>query len=405
MTRRLRVGTPGALLLSISLGFASTAGAHTKSTSYSNWRIVGSSVHLTVTIPLIEAARLSRPGEAQPPDERVASYLTQRLSVAEAGKPCPIVTAIRSLAATEQFRRFEMVFKCPTSAQLALHSAIFIDLVPSHISLAQIQGDDGSVIQQMFTKDHQTLESSDEDQSLRDAGFLKYVQMGIMHIFTGTDHMSFLLGLVLISRRLRDLVFVITGFTIGHSVTLALAVTGLIRPHAEYIDALVALTIAMIGAENISVATHRPAIVAAAIGGALLLMAGASLLGFGGLPSLLLLGAGLFAANYLMLSGQLQEAARLRMVVTVVFGLIHGFGFAADLLELHLPSGQLFSILLGFNLGVEVGQLTLVLAALGIVAVLVRARLALPRPIVVETLSAGLVGLGTYWLISRSYAR
>jgi hypothetical protein len=144
--------------------------------------------------------------------------------------------------------------------------------------------------------------------------------------------------------------------------------------------------------------------VATGVGGALLLMAAASALGLGGLPSLLLLGAGLFAANYLMLSGHLRDAARLRIVVTVVFGLIHGFGFAADLLELRLPSGQLFSILLGFNLGVEVGQLTLVLVALGLVALLVKARLALPRPIVVDTLSAGLVALGMYWFISRSYA-
>jgi len=197
---------------------------------------------------------------------------------------------------------------------------------------------------------------------------------------------------------------VVTGFTIGHSATLALAVTGIIRPHAEYIDALVALTIAMIGAENIAVATHRPGIVASGVGGVLLLMAAGSFLGLGGLPSLLLLGAGLFAANYLMLSGHLRDAARLRIVVTVVFGLIHGFGFAADLLELRLPSGQLFSILLGFNLGVELGQLTLVLVALGLVALLVRARLALPRPIVVDALSAGLVGLGMYWFISRSYA-
>jgi hypothetical protein len=104
-----------------------------------------------------------------------------------------------------------------------------------------------------------------------------------------------------------------------------------------------------------------------------------------------------------MLSGHLRDAARLRIVVTIVFGLIHGFGFAADLLELRLPSGQLFSILLGFNLGVEIGQLTLVLAALGAVVLLRRAKLALPRPIVVDTVSAGLVGLGVYWLIGRSY--
>ena len=119
---------------------------------------------------------------------------------------------------------------------------------------------------------------------------------------------------------------------------------------------------------------------------------------------MLLLGAALFSANYFMLSGHLRDAARLRLVVTLVFGLIHGFGFAADLLELHLPSGQLFSILLGFNLGVEVGQLSLVFVLLGAVWLLVRGKLALPRPIVVDGISAGLVALGVFWFVSRSYA-
>ncbi len=129
-----------------------------------------------------------------------------------------------------------------------------------------------------------------------------------MHIFTGVDHMSFLLGLILISKRLRDLVFVVTGFTIGHSITLALAVTGLLRPHAEYIDALVALTIALIGAENIAVQTRRPGVVATLLGTLLMVMAGLNMAGVGDLPMLLLLGAGLFSSCYLMISGHLRDA-------------------------------------------------------------------------------------------------
>jgi hypothetical protein len=392
-----------ALLSLLLLAAAGEAAAHTKSTSYSNWRIDGTLVHLTFTAPLIETARLNLPGETQPPNERVADYLAARLSVDADGKPCGMTGAPKPLTASAQFRRFELTFQCPGAAGIVLHCSAFIDLVPSHVSLAQIQTGDGRVIQQLFTRQDQSLRISGGDDPIRNAGFLRYVQMGILHILTGVDHMSFLLGLVLISRRLRDLVFVVTGFTVGHSATLALAVNGIIRPHAQFIDALVALTIAMIGAENVAVATHRPGIVAGSVGGLLLLMAAGSYLGLGGLPSLLLLGAGLFAANYLMLSGHLRDAARLRIVVTVVFGLIHGFGFAADLLELHLPSGRLFSILLGFNLGVEIGQLMLVLLALGLVTLLVRARLAPPRPIVVDTLSAALVGLGMFWFISRSY--
>src|SRR6185295_15182939 len=122
----------------------------------------------------------------------------------------------------------------------------------------------------------------------------RFVEMGIMHIFTGVDHMSFLLGLVLISRRLRDLIFVVTGFTIGHSLTLGLAVTGLLRLHGEYIDALVALTIALIGVENIVVTLKKPDKLALAAGGFLLAMAALRLLGYGSLPPLLLLGGAIF---------------------------------------------------------------------------------------------------------------
>jgi hypothetical protein len=401
MSLRARRAVPAILLLA---GLAGQAAAHTKSTSYSNWRIEGADVRLSFTVPLPESARLNEPGETQPPNERIENYLSKRLSVSADGKACSLTASPRPVTATAQFRRFELNYRCPSDKHIALHSEVFLDRVPSHVSLAQIQTGDGRLIQQLFTKDNQTFVMSGQDENMRDAGFMRYVEMGIMHIFTGIDHMSFLLGLVLISRRLRDLVYAVTGFTIGHSATLALAVAGIIRPYAEFIDALVALTITLIGAENGVVASGRPGIVAGGLAGLLLLMAIGSFLGFGGLPGLLLVGAGLFAANYLTLSGRLREAARLRIVVTVVFGLIHGFGFAADLLELRLPSGQLVSILLGFNLGVECGQLVLVLAVLGLVALLVRAKLALPRPIVVDAVSAGLVGLGMYWFISRSYA-
>ena len=117
-----------------------------------------------------------------------------------------------------------------------------------------------------------------------------------------------------------------------------------------------------------------------------------------------MLGAGLFSANYLMISGHLRDAGRIRLLVTLIFGLIHGFGFASDLLEMRLPTGRLAELLVGFNLGVEIGQLTLVLGLIGVVALLVRLKLAVPRPIVVDIGSAFLVGLGLFWFVSRSYA-
>jgi HupE / UreJ protein len=382
--------------------WGASAQAHTKSETHSVWQISGAVVRLSFTIPLPESKRLARSDEDQPPDARVLEYLRLHVSVGSGGGPCGAAPG-RALAATSQFRRFETTFTCPSGAGIKLRSSAFFELVPSHVTFAQIETGDGQFIEQIFTRDQQELDASAGDAQLRDAGFLEYVQLGIMHILTGPDHMSFLLGLVLISRRLRDLVFVVTGFTIGHSITLALAVSGILRPHAEYIDALVALTIAMIGAENIAVATHRPGTVAVGIGLPLFAMAAVSFAGIGTLPPLLLFGAALFCANYLMLSGHMRDAGRLRLVVTLVFGLIHGFGFAAALLEMQLPAQKLAQILVGFNIGVEIGQLSLVLTLMALVGLAVRAKLSLPRPIVVDAVAAGLVAVGTYWFVSRSY--
>jgi hypothetical protein len=383
---------------------ASAAAAHTRSQSHSVWEIKGADVDLVMTIPVIEADRLSH-DQSPPSDESLKSYLSERVFPLAGEKRCSIVPPVQTLSAAAGYRKYDFTFKCAAANDLKVHSGAFFDLVASHTNFAQVQNAlTGEFTEQLITAEHQTVEvTGGEGGRLKSARFIEFIRMGTMHIFTGIDHMSFLLGLVLISRRLRDLVFVVTGFTLGHSLTLALAVTGVLRPHAEYIDALVALTIALIGAENIVVQTRRPVPVALAAGASLALMALLQWWGFGGLPSLLLLGAGLFTANYLMISGRLRDAGRLRILITLVFGLIHGFGFAADLLELQLPPERLAELLVGFNVGVEIGQLILVVGATLIVAALAKTKFAPPRALVVDVASSFLVGLGVFWFVSRSY--
>ncbi len=315
-------GLPCSLLAALCGLVAVPASAHTKSETHTVWQIIGRTVHLTFTMPVVEANRLAVSG-APPRTTRVTAYLTAHLAVSSKSGSCAASGPARAVAATEQFRRFEMSFQCPSAADLKLHSSAFFELVPSHVTFAQIETDKGDFVEQLFTRDQQEVAASaTAGGELASASLFKYVQLGIMHIFTGVDHMSFLLGLVLISRRVRDLAFVITGFTLGHSATLALAVTGIIRPHAEFIDALVALTIAVIGAENIAVATHRPGVVALGLGSLLLSMTLMRMGGVGLLPASLLFGAALFCCCYLMISGQLRDSGRLRLVVTLVFGLI-----------------------------------------------------------------------------------
>jgi hypothetical protein len=391
-------------LAAAALG-VSNAGAHTRSQSHSVWEIKGADVDLVMTIPVVEADRLSA-FQGAPSDDRLKAYLSERVYPLAGGERCALVPPVETLSAAAGYRKYDFTFRCAAPNNLQIHSAAFFDLIASHTNFAQVQNAaTGEFIEQLITTEHRWVDvTGGEGSRLKSARFGEFIRLGVLHIFTGVDHMSFLLGLVLISRRLRDLVFVVTGFTIGHSLTLALAVTGVLRPHAEYIDALVALTIALIGAENIVVQTGKPTLVALAAGGSLAFMAVLETLGFGGLPSLLLLGAGLFTANYLMISGRLRDAGRVRILITLVFGLIHGFGFAADLLELQLPPGRLAELLVGFNVGVEIGQLVLVVAATLLVGILAKYRLALPRPWVVDVASSCLVALGVFWFITRSYA-
>lgn len=392
-------------LFALVLGLlsAAPATAHVRSESHSVWDIDGPDLDLVITLAETDVVLLSKGGE-RVTDETLRTYLTERIYPLADGKRCALVPPVVTLSATAGFRKFDFTFRCDSAHDLEIKSSAFFELIPSHVNFAQIQNvASGAFTEKLITNEVQVVKVSGESEQLSQAGFLDFMHMGVMHIFTGVDHMAFLVGLVLISRRLRDLVFVVTGFTIGHSATLALAVTGVLRPHAEYIDALVALTIALIGAENIAVAIRKPNIVAAAVGGTLGLMVLLRVLGIGDLPLFLLLGAGLFSGSYLILSGNLTEAGRLRLLITLIFGLIHGFGFAANLLEMQLPPDRLLELLVGFNLGVEVGQLTLVLSLTALAALAMRLKVAPPRPIVVDVASSVLVAMGMFWFIQRSF--
>ena len=388
-------------LLLVVLG--APAQAHTRSESHSSWLIDKRQVRTTITFSDKEAENLAH-GQ-RPSDEEIVTYLTPHIGVEAGGQACRPTAPGHMLQAATSYRRSEYVFDCPTDKNLVLRFDAFFELVPSHVDIAQIQLADGNVVEQLFMQSNTRFDLTEsQGGKFKGAGFIDFVKMGIMHIFTGVDHMSFLLGLVLISRRLRDLVFVVSGFTLGHSITLALAVTGIVRTHAQYIDALVALTIALVGVENVVVSLEKPAKIALSTGGFLLVLALLSFLGIGLLPPALLLGTAIFSAAYLLISGQLHESGRLRMVVTTIFGLIHGFGFAADLLEARLPPEKLAQILFGFNVGVEIGQLAVVLAVSGLVMLARRMTLATPRPITVDLLGSALIAEGVAWFLSRSFA-
>ncbi|MXY24864.1 MAG: HupE/UreJ family protein [Acidobacteria bacterium] len=178
----------------------------------------------------------------------------------------------------------------------------------------------------------------------------RFVPSGVHHILIGPDHILFLIGLLLLGGRVRQLVLVVTAFTIAHSVTLTLAVLEIMTPSARMVEPIIALSIVYVGLDN--------------------------LLSRGGKD--------------------------MRVWIALVFGLIHGFGFASVLREMGLPTGAIGWSLFSFNLGVEVGQLTIVVVVAALLgAIRARSPIAGRRLMVAGSVAVALAG--AFWFVERVF--
>jgi hypothetical protein len=177
-----------------------------------------------------------------------------------------------------------------------------------------------------------------------------FIPSGTHHILIGPDHILFLVGLLLLGGSWMALVRIVTAFTIGHSITLSLAALNVFTPPASIIEPAIALSIVFVGADNLVRGDGRD----------------------------------------------------LRAWVALTFGLVHGFGFANVLREFGLPREALGWSLFGFNLGVEIGQLAVVLAVASLLTA-VRRRSEMMGARVAMAGSVVVIAAGTYWFVQRVF--
>jgi hydrogenase/urease accessory protein HupE len=178
----------------------------------------------------------------------------------------------------------------------------------------------------------------------------RFIPAGIHHILIGPDHLLFLVGLLLLGGAFRQLAFVVTAFTVAHSVTLSLAALNIVTPPARLIEPAIALSIVYVGADNLMVSGGRD----------------------------------------------------IRAWIAFAFGLIHGFGFARVLREMDLPRRALGWSLFSFNFGVEIGQLVVVVAVAGALAAL-RARSEIAGRRLAVAGSIVVIAAGAFWFIQRVF--
>ena len=397
----------GLLALAIGLVVVAPASAHTRSQSFSFWHLKDGQVRLSFSVQALEATRLGLiEGDILDLNELLVKHLASRIAVSAGGAACRTVTGPQARAAQAGYLRVEWRFACPTAGPLEIANDAFFAVAPSHVHFARVRVGDGPPVEYLFTdSERRRVIAADRQEKPASpaTSFGAYVLLGIEHILVGVDHIAFLLALLLLCRRVREVVFMVTGFTLGHSLTLSLAVLGIVKPNVPVIEALIGFTIALVAAENIGVTANASTEIAVRAGVALAVLALLKMFGHIGPPAITLIGLAIFTLCYLSLAATQKRATRLRPLLTVLFGLIHGFGFASVLMQIGLPTDRLVPALLGFNIGVEIGQLGIV-AALWIVGTQVVRRFpAADYRLTTDAASAALCGLGLFWFVTRAW--
>lgn len=384
------------LAIVLVLAAAAAAGAHDRSVSYSEWQIDGAKAEVRFRISALDASWIAADAAA---DETPADYFSRRLILSSGSEPCRLEAPPRALSPGE-WLAYEWRLACASSADLAIESRILVAVAPGHLHFAHVHGGDGGGVDHVLTVDAPRRDlGAASEPAARGLGLGAGLALGVEHVLSGFDHLAFLAALCVGASGVAGILAMATAFTVAHSLTLVAAALGYLVPDPGAIEPLIGLSIALVAAENL-LSRDASAARARGLSAALIALAILAACGIGSVPALTLLGLALLVPATLRLAARRHALGR--GAVAFLFGLIHGFGFAAVLGEARLEGRALLTALLGFNLGVEVGQV-LVVAALAAALVTLRARSAAAHRSVEREASVLLLALGVAWFVARAY--
>lgn len=401
------------IVLAVGSARPPLAASHGRSVSYSNWTIDSSGAVVTLRLERLELSRRGPdallPGNLS--DASARSFPTELVLIAD-GKLCTPDPIAQRKPDDSAWIRFQWRLDCPPDPHsLVIRSRILLDVAPAHMHFARVRFAEtpDRVRERVLTEASPDFEirpggSGDEsrDRSEGEIGsrLVDYLRLGVEHILTGWDHLAFVFGLLLLASRFGEVARLITGFTLAHSLTLALAVQGLVHPRAAAVEAVIAFSVALVATEKGWLLSGRNRSVPIAVLVGLAALGLASMIGWASLPLQTIAGLALFTACYFSLASRSGHES-FRVFLTFAFGLVHGFGFAGILANMALPTERLVPALIGFNLGVELGQIGVVLLLWPLLALGARFASENSRRFAGELSAAALCGLGLYWLVER----
>ena len=356
--------------------------AHGRSESFSKWVISADKVKGKITLSALEDERIKKAGH------ETRLYIQRNILLHSKKDFCQFV--VNETDAFEGFRNFEINTKCNIDS---LTIRLFQDLTNNHIHMAKLIHNE--------TKTDVIFNQAQTKINLKNEGgasnALASFIFGLVHILTGYDHLAFILALLFLLDKRSPLLFAISGFTLGHSLSLSLATLEILQPKTVVIESLIGFSIFLVASDAIKKNKQTKQwqmIIAISLVSCILLLKLFSAL-HSEFSFILISGLLIFTIAYEAIP---NVKFMNYLVITTVFGLIHGFGFAGLLTDAQLSLENMVSTLLLFNLGVEVGQVTFVLTAIFIVRYIEKFEL-LKRTCLVLLLAIGL-----YWFVIRALA-
>jgi hypothetical protein len=358
-SHRAAVGCAGGFLVAVLLSSATPAAAHDAFEITAEARFSPAALELRITMAAATAARACA-GAAAP--EALAACARRLFEITAGGQPWPARSA-DARRTVENDVELTVRYDRPAPGPVSFE-AVFLDRLPdpTYGAVLTVEGDGVFLGQKLLgVEGGRALTVALGGRAVTPTAgevFRSYLALGVRHILAGHDHLLFLAGLLIMCRRLRDALVLVTCFTAAHSVTLALGAADVWSPPGRLVEPLIAASIVFVGVEN-------------------LLRARATSL----------------------------QRSRARWTLAFAFGLLHGMSFAGALREAGLASSGAVLVLslLAFNLGVELGQVVAAGWFLLAIALLRRTR-AFSRW-GTQALSALVVAAGLWWLVMRATGR
>ena len=153
-----------------------------------------------------------------------------------------------------------MNFQCSSNKDIKIINNAFFDLIQSHVHISRVYQNDEILTEKALFFNDQTIEINSEQKELEFSffkNFYNFLKSGISHILNGYDHLIFIVGLLILIKGIRNLLLIITGFTIGHSITLSLAALEIMSPNGNLVESIIGFTIMFIGAEYLIQKTNK----------------------------------------------------------------------------------------------------------------------------------------------------